>query len=212
VRVTSESIQQLYEEHDFELYNSFPTLINGLREHVDRIHTVCSLVREIAPVSVLDVGCNRGLFGSLIRLGHGSVKRVVGIDISRLSCKHAKEQMGYDEAWCHNASELFLLNERFDLALCMEIIEHVPDPMQVIKNVYTHLRPGGFAIFSCPEEVDALDGEFHVRRVSREELRLWILQGLFDVEREFFLQSEFCEKPKWQGWNFVIGVKPPKEF
>lgn len=207
MRTTTDEIRLLYEEHDEQAFPSFGTMVNGLREHVDRIYEVCRLVWDIAPASVLDVGCNKGLFGALIRWGHGSVKRVVGVDISRLSCTHAKERMGYDEVHAVNASEYFELHEQFDLVLCMEIIEHVPDPGQVIRNVQAHMKEGGFAIFTCPVEIEPVDGEFHVRHVSAKELEQWIQQEGLHIRHTDFLRSHFCEKPRWQGWTFVVATK-----
>lgn len=211
MRVTTEAIQELYEQHDNELMVSFPSLVNGLREHVDRIHSVMDLIWNIKPASILDVGCNRGLFGALSRWSHGPVKRVVGVDISRVSCAYVREHMAYEEAVCLNASEPFQLPELFDLVLCMEIIEHVPNPDQVVKNVKSHLADGGCAIFSCPEEQADLDGEFHVRRVTAQELERLITSNGLHVRQTFFLRSTFCEKPKWQGWNYVIASKQAGE-
>ena len=208
---TSEGLRQLYEEHDAELYASFPALVNGLREHIDRIYKVCSLVQVLAPASLLDIGCNRGLFGSLVRLNGGPVKRVVGVDISRLSCAYAKEQMGYDETHQLDASAPFNLSEQFDLVLCMELLEHVPQPAAVIRNVAHHLKPGALALFSCPEERGELDGQIHVRRVTASELSHWVELENLQLRQTFFLPSLFCEKPKWQGWNFVLASKRAQE-
>lgn len=211
MRTTTADIQQLYEEHDAELYNDFPSLVNGLREHLDRVHHVTSLLKRLAPRTLLDVGCNRGLFGTMAKRSHDAVPlgRVVGIDISRMSAEHA-HRMGYDFVFVLNASEPFDIIERFDAALCMEIIEHVPNPVQVIENVAKHLLPGGAAIFSCPEEQEALDGEFHVRNVSLEGLKCLVAEvPSLNIVDSYFLPSEFCEKPKWQGWNYVLAVKKP---
>jgi 2-polyprenyl-3-methyl-5-hydroxy-6-metoxy-1,4-benzoquinol methylase len=206
VRVVTEEIQQLYEEHDYSMLADYASLVNGIREHTDRIHKVCSLIKLIDPESLLDIGCNRGLFGGLARLNHVKLNRIVGIDISRLSCKFAKESMKYNRCYPLNASEPFDLAETFDLILCMEILEHVPSPETVIRNVVTHLRPNGIAIFSCPDELGELDGEFHVRTVSLDQLAKWVRPFLY-VRDSFTLPSEFCEKPKWQGWHFVIASK-----
>src|SRR5262245_36753356 len=109
MRTETAEIQELYEMHDEESIRDFPTLVNGIREHVDRITEVCRIVQVLAPHSVLDVGCRYGLFGSMLRLGHGSVKRVVGVDISRQATLHAVGQMGYNASRCLDASEPFEL-------------------------------------------------------------------------------------------------------
>lgn len=206
MRTTTEDIQQLYEEHGFG-EGSFHIFLNGMREHIDRLHHVSSLIWKIAPESILDIGCQRGHFGSLALWNHGPVKRVVGVDINRLALRDAKAA-GYHDAYCRNAGETFDLVERFDLVLCMELIEHVPDPMITIKNVQRHLKDdGGLALFSCPEEHGEIDGEFHVRRVHKHELERWVTDTGMQIRDSHFFPSEFCEKPKWQGWNYVIATK-----
>lgn len=206
MQVTTEGIQLLYEEHDAVMFPDFGLLLNGIREHIDRINTVCRLVHEVAPRSVLDIGCNRGLFGQLIRWNHQEKKFIVGVDISRLSYKYAKGVMGYDMTHTLNASEPFSLGIAFDLVLCMEILEHVPNPEQVVWNAYTHMCPGSIAIFSCPHELGEIDGEFHVRQVPLQTLESWVHKHL-SIRDSWTLPSTFCEKPKWQGWHFVIATR-----
>jgi SAM-dependent methyltransferase len=40
--------------------------------------------------------------------------------------------------------------ERFDAVLCTEVLEHVPDPMQAMREIHRVLRPGGVALLSSP--------------------------------------------------------------
>lgn len=207
MRTTTDSIQALYEEHDGEMLPHFGNLINGLREHIDRLNAVCSLIWDLKPETLLDIGCNKGLFGALARWNHGPVQRVVGVDISRLSRRYAKEVMGYDDAYVLNASEPFDLRERFDLVLAMEIIEHVPAPENVVQNVVRHMKDDGFAILSCPVEYGDLDGEFHVRNVNVNQLEDLARHNGLVIRDLSFLPSKFCEKPKWQGWNILVATK-----
>jgi 2-polyprenyl-3-methyl-5-hydroxy-6-metoxy-1,4-benzoquinol methylase len=203
VRVTTKDIQELYEDQEW----NEKTLVNGLREHVDRLHHVMKLVWTIDPWSILDVGCNRGLFGQMVQWSHQRAKRIVGVDVSRLNCAHVVLHADYAEAHFLNASEPFELQERFDLVLCMELLEHVPTPETVVQNVQRHLKPKGLAIFSCPLEEGPVDGEFHVRHVSMEDLVGLVEGQKMDIRDKHFLRSHFCEKPKWQGWNYVIASK-----
>lgn len=38
----------------------------------------------------------------------------------------------------------------FDAILCTEVLEHVPDPVHAIKEMYRILRPGGYLILTAP--------------------------------------------------------------
>ncbi|MEP7358089.1 MAG: class I SAM-dependent methyltransferase, partial [Anaerolineales bacterium] len=39
----------------------------------------------------------------------------------------------------------------FDAALCTQVLEHVPEPLQVLQEIYRVLRPGGRLFLSAPQ-------------------------------------------------------------
>lgn len=41
--------------------------------------------------------------------------------------------------------------EAFDFVLCNEVLEHVPEPSQLIANVYRVLKPGGVLLLTTPQ-------------------------------------------------------------
>lgn len=41
-------------------------------------------------------------------------------------------------------------NSSFDAIMCIEVLEHVPDPIKVIKEFSRLIRPGGFLIITAP--------------------------------------------------------------
>jgi len=95
--------------------------------------------------SVLDIGCGAGIFSESLA-NHGA--NVTGIDASAELITAARE---HAELSCltinyqHKTSgELRLKPEQqFDIITCMELLEHVPDPMLLIEDCYALLKPGG---------------------------------------------------------------------
>ena len=98
--------------------------------------------------NLLDVGCGAGIFSeALARSG----ARVSGIDLSPAVIKAAKQHAAHENLsidYHEIAIENFHPVEQFDLITCMELLEHVPNPCELIKECARLLRPGGLIFFS----------------------------------------------------------------
>lgn len=99
---------------------------------------------------IVDIGCGGGILTeALARTG----AEVSGIDLSEQSLavarQHAHEQGLSIDYRYQNAEQLAWEQAgSFDLVTCMEMLEHVPDPAQVIAACARALKPGGRAVFS----------------------------------------------------------------
>lgn len=209
----SDAARKLYEDQALALLQHEKYLVdilNGFREHVDRIHFVMATVKGLKPESVLDLACNIGVFGAMLRWNHGyAPKSVVGLDISPSNCEHAVRVMQYDrainadvESWRPSA------DDRADLVLCMELLEHVAAPWVVTGVALMAAKQ--YVLFSVPVETGDPDGIYHVRKVSLEDLTGWIRSHNGQIAWSQFVASEFCEALHWKGWLFVL-AKPGAE-
>jgi len=99
---------------------------------------------------VVDVGCGGGILAeAMARRG----ARVLGVDLApavlEVAELHALESRIAVEYRAVSAEDLAL--ERpggFDLATCMEMLEHVPEPAAVLAALARLVRPGGDVIVS----------------------------------------------------------------
>ncbi len=103
---------------------------------------------DLLGLKLLDVGCGAGIFSeALAKEG----ARVTGIDLSPAVLKAAREH-----AEAHNlpidyqevAIENFAPTEAFDVVTCMELLEHVPNPAELISHCARLVKPGGLLFFS----------------------------------------------------------------
>jgi 2-polyprenyl-3-methyl-5-hydroxy-6-metoxy-1,4-benzoquinol methylase len=79
-----------------------------------------SIVRDLRPTSVLDAGCAMGFLVEMLR------KRGVeawGIDVSEYAISQVDESV---REYCRVASLAEPLERRYDLTVCIEVLEHVP--------------------------------------------------------------------------------------
>ncbi len=108
----------------------------------------------IAPLSgrrVLDVGCGGGILAdAMARKGAD----VLGIDLAEKSLMvaqlHALEAETPRIAYRQVAAEALAdeMPGQFDVATCMEMLEHVPDPASIVRACAQLVRPGGWVFFS----------------------------------------------------------------
>lgn len=122
----------------------------------DRVAAVLAYARaSTAPVlRILELGCNSG--GFLARLGYflardlpGRPVELVGCDLDRNAIDAAVEPSL--QLICGDAAELVRREVRqFDLILHYELIEHLADPIAVMRDLHRLLVPGGRMVFTTP--------------------------------------------------------------
>jgi 2-polyprenyl-6-hydroxyphenyl methylase/3-demethylubiquinone-9 3-methyltransferase len=105
---------------------------------------------EISGKMVVDVGCGGGILAeSLARKGG----RVTGIDVAprvlataRLHLHESGLDVDYRQLTVEDLAQES--PQAFDVVTCMEMLEHVPDPLSIIRSIHDLLKPGGQAFFS----------------------------------------------------------------
>ena len=96
-------------------------------------------------LKVLDVGCGGGLLAEAL---NAKGAHVTGIDVTEANIQVARlhaAKMELDIAYKLITAEEMVKteSESFDVVACLEVIEHVPDPGQLIKACSDLLRPDG---------------------------------------------------------------------
>ena len=80
------------------------------------------LISLFKPKSVIDVGCGLGTWLAVFKnLG---VKEIFGVDESEYNDEML---IGHREFKCTDLTKEFDINKKFDLALCLEVAEHIPE-------------------------------------------------------------------------------------
>lgn len=104
----------------------------------------------VAELNVLDVGCGGGILSeSLAQRG----ANVTGIDMGEAPLSVARLhslESGVTIHYRRITAEALAEEEpnHYDIVTCLEMLEHVPDPSQVIKACADLVKPGGDIYFS----------------------------------------------------------------
>ena len=95
----------------------------------------------------LDVGCGDGArYGARVR---ASGVEIHGVDISEVAVASARER-GIDARVASLTEPLPHGDASFDVAICLEVLEHLVNPAVVTREIARILRPGGLALLSVP--------------------------------------------------------------
>ena len=99
----------------------------------------------LAGLRIVDVGCGGGLLSEAMARGGA---RVTGLDLAsdllQVAELHALEA-GIEVDYRLETAEQHAANHAgaYDVATCMEMLEHVPDPRSVVAALAVLVRPGG---------------------------------------------------------------------
>jgi 2-polyprenyl-6-hydroxyphenyl methylase/3-demethylubiquinone-9 3-methyltransferase len=142
--------------------------------------------RPFEGLRLLDIGCGGGLLSEpMSRLGF----EVVGVDASARNIGTAgahAAQVGVEIDYrCSTAEDLKAAGERFDLILNMEVIEHVADPGQFLRDCAAMLKPGGLMIVAT---LNRTLKAFALAKVGAEYVLRWLPAGTHDWGK--FLKPE----------------------
>lgn len=105
--------------------------------------------RPIGPSDrVLDLGCGTGIVARVLRERLGGAARISGLDSSPLMIEKARSLAPEIDWHEGNATALSFADRSFDLVLCQEMLQFVPDRMAALREVRRVLTSGGRFIVS----------------------------------------------------------------
>jgi SAM-dependent methyltransferase len=104
--------------------------------------------------TILDAGCGLGIYTINIMKQFPNCT-AYGFDISKTQIDFVNEEirklgMGERSHFFESDIEEFSVNNRFDVIICTEVIEHLPNPEIALKNLLVHGAPDAVYLFSVP--------------------------------------------------------------
>lgn len=114
---------------------------------VERDRWVARQAAAVVPGSrVLDVGA-----GSCPYRRHFSGCEYRTQDFTGLTAEQLRDKHGYGQIdYVCDATAIPVPDGSFDVVLCTEVLEHVPDPAGVVREIGRVLRPGGTLLLTAP--------------------------------------------------------------
>ena len=144
-------IADFTKKRDRELANWF----RGIFEYINSYYPIKKGIGK----KLIEFGCATGAASSVLRdFGYN----VTATDISQYAVKKAAKNYRGIRFLVGDMEKSFT-KDKFDLAVALDVIEHLPHPEVGIKNVYNLLKKNGVAIFSTPNDnIYALNEPTHI--------------------------------------------------
>ncbi|MGI4804088.1 MAG: class I SAM-dependent methyltransferase [Janthinobacterium lividum] len=154
----AENEQEYYEKlfiHSSHWNKPFPNLEEWQRWLIIRGFLEEDIIKDIhnhnrSDFQLLDVGCGRGWLSNLC----STYGEVTGIERVKKVVKYAKTLFPALEIRWQTPDELLEQHKQYDLIICSEVIEHVPDLQKnsFAKKLFLLLKPGGSIIITTPRQ------------------------------------------------------------
>ena len=165
------------------LHRFNPTRLAFIREQaLARFGRDAKARAPFAGLRLLDIGCGGGLLCEpMARLGF----EVVGVDASAENVGTAKahaDALGLAIDYRASTAEDLLAAGAgpFDLVLNMEVIEHVADPGQFLRDTARLIAPGGMMIVAT---LNRTAKAFALAKLGAEYILRWVPAGTHDWKR-----------------------------
>jgi SAM-dependent methyltransferase len=112
----------------------------GINTHL--LHQVPAEARKI-----FEIGCGYGNFGAQVKRLNPQV-RYFGQEVEPSAARVAATKL--DHVFCGNIESAMLVDDQFDCIVFGDVLEHLNNPLEVLRQVRPMLKPGGCVLCSVP--------------------------------------------------------------
>jgi len=145
--------------------------INQKKDLIKRIS------KEYLRGNLVDLGCGRMPYKSIIK-EYSNVNNYVGIDIeNEIYQKESKPDLFWD------GNKIPVEDNLYDSAILIEVLEHTPEPNDVIKELNRVLKVDGYLLITVPFLWTLHDIPYDEYRYTPFGLERILIQNGFEVEK-----------------------------
>lgn len=144
---------------------------------------------------ILDIGCSSGVFLKDLETLGFNPNNLFGIDISAVAISNSK-QIGLKNTFVMDAQEI-ILNEKFDLIIASDCLEHLQDDEKALKNWNSLLNNNGMMYVFVP----AFKSLWSYHDVINQHFRRYT-----KLELKTKLENQGLQIQKASYWNFFLFI------
>jgi len=132
----------------------------GRQRKADKIIAVLEdYFTDLSGLSVLDMSCSTGM---LTKAFSPVFKWVHGIDIDNSAVEFAKRNHTTEnlDFYVMDALDTSFSDNQFDVIICNQMYEHVPDSEKLLDEIYRLLVPGGVCYFGATSRLKIIETHY----------------------------------------------------
>lgn len=176
------------------------------RALIDAFHNkAIELINRAKPRTILELGCGEGFVLSALA-DAGVEAELTGVELSERAVRIAQQRLGDHATIEHrDARELIDDGRRFDMVMMLEVLEHIPDPGQMLP-ILDRLSTG-WLLLSVPWEPVFMASNFmagkNIRRLGNDpdHINHWGRRGFHKFISTHF---DIIEMPMVFPWTMVL--------
>jgi len=113
----------------------------GLRKELEIVKSVSTLFRGV----LLDIGCGRMPYRTLLTIPPSRVERYIGLDLDNPAYQQESKP---DISW--DGKTIPLPDASVDCGLATSVFEHILEPVPVMREIRRVMKPDGVMLFTVP--------------------------------------------------------------
>lgn len=184
------------------------------------------ILMDLAPpdtrLRLLDVGGRKSYYTThvnwdvdIIDLPRESeVQKALGLGLTEVIMANVRRRRSNIQSIrLEDMTKTTLPSDSYDGVVSVEVIEHVPDDVAFVRQIYRVLKPGGVFIVTTPNgEVVPNQNPDHVRHYRRTELETRLRESFPDVQVVYGVRSGYLHKTGVRGFvhkSLLANLKVP---
>lgn len=137
----------------------------------NRMSNEIAFVNSLNGGKILDAGCGPGFFLAEVN----DKWKKYGVEISKYNIDFIKKNFSEIITSHSKLEELHFTDNYFDIIYCFQVLEHVENPIQIIKEFERVLKPNGTLIISTPNIESFCSKRFkgNYRLLGKSHVLMW---------------------------------------
>jgi 2-polyprenyl-3-methyl-5-hydroxy-6-metoxy-1,4-benzoquinol methylase len=157
-------------KYQFNFSQILPQAVFNVPGRQKKALTILSVLQDRYPsglqhLSVLDVGSSTGVIDGFLA---EHLQKIVGIDIDENAVRFAKREFKNPNLFFSvgDSMDICIAENRFDVIICSQVYEHVPDAERMMKEIFRVLRPGGVCYFAAGNRLTIMEPHYRLPFLS----------------------------------------------